>query len=467
MTRFLPLTVLALGTLGGAAGAQPTRPAVPEAPESDRSFQEMQALAKAKFDAVHRTAAQRAADRLEAARNEFLASWVLFYQGGGRGVHLLPPCSLDFLMTRLSRDFEAERATVEREADLPSLLERHWRNCLLAEQVVLQKARAGAAGGAFCDVCQVRTACLLAEIAWSEACTKLGRPVASTAEGLRDVPAGDLDDEADRAKADRNAVQTQPAERARQAVAAARAEVEARFLLYQAGGVAPGVVPTLDRVLEAADRLCDTEAAVAKDDVDSVRLARTRWSNALSVESITEMKSKAGARGGGKTDLLLAHYQRLSAEADLVRTWRRTADSGAAASADDDKDAEFDFRRGLATNLKAALQTTDLERQKRILDTASQGFQESKEQYQYWHGRMMPESALEWSVRLLGAELALRPAKADREAALEAHWRRVFEIQSISAEKFGKGGMGDYRTIVYFLRQAEVWWLDGFPESAK
>jgi len=70
----------------------------------------------------------------------------------------------------------------------------------------------------------------------------------------------------------------------------------------------------------------------------------------------------------------------------------------------------------------------------------------------------MDERLMWWSERLLNAELALSEKPADRTAALDAHVKRMKELEKMFAAyvKIGQARESDAQAATYFRAEAEI-----------
>jgi hypothetical protein len=444
--------VLAVAAAGAARG-QPPVPAQP--PEGD-PLDGLREIAKAKFEAVHHTAAERAKARAETARLE-LAARLQEYNAGKTTLDLLLASSVPVL--------ESRRAAAGKDADPTPFFEYAWAQALEAEKYSEAKYAAGKITTT--DLAEAKWFRLRAEAAWVRSRAEHAASPPPTAprfeirlEGLEPPdPLRELDYQREWAKAKFEALRVEPAERTASEVKAVEECYRARVQEYNAGKT------TLDLLQETQQRLLATELAALDKDADPTPLLRLNAELAREVEAITAAKLAAGKVTNA--DFLSCRCVRLDAEAALVRALARRPKSDGPTPAAPDRlrgDPLDPYSFDPATQAKAAFEAAhadahELDAQR--LQDARQVFEDERQQYAA--GRTTLDLTIKASLRWLDAERAVHSGREEQAAALERHWRQMLTLEREAESKLAanKIAFADLMAVRYARQQAEAWWLDG------
>jgi hypothetical protein len=441
----------------GAARGQPPAPA-PDQPLEGDTLDSLREIAKAKFEAMHRTAAERAKARVETVRVGYTHALKAYMSG---------TTTLDWLLAWSDPVLEARRAAEAKDADPTPFFEDAWAQAVVAENVSEAKLAAGKITTE--DLAQVQWIRLRAEAAWlrSRAEHVHSPPPEATGfeirlEGLEPSdPLRELDEQRKWAKEKVKALETAPGERTASEVKAAEECYRGRWNEYLTGKT------TLDLLQEAQQRLLATELAALGKDADPTPLLRLNVELAREVEAITADKLATGKVTN--PDFLSCRCIRLDAEAALVRALaHRPKPDGPNPAVPERLRGDphpFDpYSFDSATQAKAAFETVhadvnELNREK--LEDARQVFREERQWYA--EGKTTLDLTIKASLRWLDAERAVHSGKEEQEAALERHWRRMLALEQMTESKLaaGKVTVADLMAVRYARQLAEAWWLDG------
>src|SRR5262249_2640127 len=236
----------------------------------------------------------------------------------------------------------------------------------------------------------------------------------------------------------------------RQRLEAARIVNQARLEEYVAGR------GLLFLILESSAHVTEAEFGVPGGKVDGAAIRERAWENAWMVHEITRWQSEAGRQGAA--DVAASRYALLQAEIALVREGqaRRPARVGGLLK-EPNLAKTFDamtLARARAEVGWAALD--DLLRQR--LQTARTGYRAQGQEFLV--GRERQDATLEWAERLCESELALAGGPADREAAHARHWKRAWQIEAVTRQRYERGrrSVGDAMAARYARLGAEFLW---------
>jgi hypothetical protein len=441
--RLLCLPVLLLTAAAGRA--QPPANAGADNPDP---LDDLRVIAKAKYEATHRTPEERARIRLEAAGLE-VADRFQEYASGKTILDLLLPSSGAWL--------EAGLAALPQGADPTPLFEDHWRQALECEKISLAKFQAGKIGVS--DLAEVRWTRLRAEAAWvrSRAEHAKSAPPSWFALPVQGLPRADAEEQLERlsrsAKEKFEAVHTSPTDRAVAERAAAEEMYRSRRQEWESGKT------TLDLFQEAALRLLETELSALDKDADPTPYLRRYFESTRESEAISAAKLQAWKIG--TADFLSSQYPRLQAEAALLRARERQAKPARPSQPVAEQSQDDALEPGRAKALFTAFHADRKELESQMFAIAREIYQERSREFMA--GKTTLSLVLESSALLLEAERAAHPDKAGRAAAAEAHWRRILAVEAVTETKLSEGrvAVSDFMQVRYARLRAESLWLDG------
>ena len=419
-----------LAALAASAAAQ-----APNAADAD-PFDTLRAVAKAKFEAMRRTPAERAQALAETVRIGTQAT-IQDFQAG----KIMP----DLLLEWGSRVLEAELGLLDKEADPAPLYERRWRLTRQMENLADKKRLEGKIAAA--DVAPARWERLDAELAWLRHRGSGGKkaPLGSDpfAEfGARDFPR-------DEAKA----VEADPRQLASERLNAARLMLAATMQEFLAGKITP------DWLLPSVKRVFDSELALLDKDADPTPLLEWRWKTLGRIEIIVEVKTEAGKMAA--SDMEQCRSVRLDGEIAWLRAWKKKEKPGDRKRIATD---EYGGDEAAWARMKEEASRADVGQLLRErLQAASEEYHGRSRDFQM--GMITSGLALEASLRLLEAERAAAAGPKEEAAAVEGYWRRALELEAMSEEKLraNKIAVADAARVRYARIQAEIWMATGLP----
>jgi hypothetical protein len=114
---------------------------------------------------------------------------------------------------------------------------------------------------------------------------------------------------------------------------------------------------------------------------------------------------------------------------------------------------------GSAVNSQDAGGESATKMAKARLDAAQQTYDGKWTRLKNGVAQLDPESLHAWSCRILETAQELRPDKADRLAALQAHVDRMREVErfAVTLAKTGQGTQDQATAAEYFRLEAELW----------
>jgi hypothetical protein len=285
------------------------------------------------------------------------------------------------------------------------------------------------------------------------------------------------------AKAQFEVSQADLGELARQRVAAVRAVYWAKLKWYLI------VKEDLDDLLDVAVHLAEAELAVPGDKVDAAAARERAWEMAWIAHEITRRHIKAHERNSAVSlwhdapELLAeSRYALLQAEIALVQAGQaRRPGRVSTLLKEPDLAKLFDVdvlayareRMGGAVvdhllrpvdakvlaQARAELARADLnDLLRQRLEMARKGYRAGWEAFRTYKRSL--DDVLDWSRRLLDAELALTDGPAGREAAFARHWKRVWQFEALCRNRYGEGpgATAGLMMIRHARLEAELLW---------
>jgi hypothetical protein len=430
-----------------------------DAPESIRE------LAKAKYEAVHADPRQLARERLVAAREAYRARRDEFLAGRG---------TLSYQLDSSGRLLEAELAVYDRPGERVAALERNWMRAAVRGYVT--EGRFRAARVPIADLAEVRYDLLGAEIAWVRARQgeRPARPRGILAERFilengelennERLPDNDPEQEQEMAQDKREALLADPANLARQRLEAARDGYRARFEEFLSGR------GTLDLLTYLAARVLVAELAVRDRPEDQVSAYESYWACTKGAELINDGRFATGRVP--VADYLRTKYDRLDAELRWSEARARLGKSARSGLGPGVPSFPFDLQpegpglddrlevRQLAQAKREALRADPqaLARQRLAAVRGACGAREEE----FLAGRGTLAILFEESQGWLDSELAVAAKPAERAAAWERQWTRLWRVEWINEARFkaGRVPVADMMLSRCLRLDAEIHWAE-------
>jgi hypothetical protein len=417
-------------------------------------------LARAKYKAVHADPRELARERLAAARAAYRARQEEFLAGRG---------TLSYLLDNSQRLLEAELAVYDRPGERVAALERNWTRAAFRGRVT--ERRLQAARVPIADYAEVRYDLLGAEIAWVRARQgeRPARPRGILAERFileneEGPPDNDPEEEREMARDKREALLADPADLARQRLEVARAGYRARFEELLAGR------GTLDVLAESVARLLEAELAVHDKPEDQLSAYEAYWACTKDAELIND--GRFAADRCPLADYLWTKYNRLDAELRWAEARARVGKpvrSGPAVGVPCwpsylheerlDADVSPDLRQ-IARAKWDALRADPQDLARQRLAAARGAFWQRWEEFLAGRGTLY--ILFDESRRWLDSELAVATKPAERAAAWERQWTRLWPIEHVNEARFAAGRVpiADMMKSRCLRLDAEIHWAE-------
>lgn len=418
---------------------------------SEDPLDRMRRMAAARSEAEHAEAKDLAAQKVAAAQVAFESRFNEYLAGRG---------TLDWVLEAANHWLDAASAASGSPQAEALVAEKRWEAAWAAQ--VITEARVAAWAKGTGDLALARRARLDAELSWARArqarrpgrVPDLGDPLSREMDG---VPL--WEEMRALAEAKFAAEQSDPATLRRSRADAARYGARARVQEYLAGRA------TLDVALYAALDAAEAIARVSRDDIDPAVVAAARWEVALLAEEVTAARHRNGT--AGIADLAQVRAARLRAEL----TWLRARGAGRPRDGDpvslwhDLGDLGEDFARVVARAREEAegRQPADVARQYR--ETARLLYQ--ARQAEFLAGRATQDLVLQATVVLRDADLSVASSRAERLAAHEAAWERLWLLEQVTEHRSRRGTIssGDAALAQYARLDAELLWRRARTEA--
>jgi hypothetical protein len=413
-----------------------TASAAAQAPHLDADpFDALKAVAKAKFEAMRRTPAERAQALAETARMGWQER-LREYRAG-----TIPP----YMFWQWSPlVLEAQLGLLDKDADPAPLYERRWWLTRQMENIADKKLREGKIATA--DAAEVRWQRLDAELAWLRH-RGVGKKTPNGLSLFAEFGSQDAaDDEA-------KAVEADPRQLASERLNAARLMLAATMQEFQAGKITP------DLLLRSVKRVFDSELALLYKGADPTPLLEWRRKTLWPIERVVAVKIEVGTIGDA--EVAQCRSVLLDAEIAWLQAWKKKENRGDWKRIATDEvgvdDADWAMVKEKASRADVGKLLRD------HLQTASEEYHGQRRDFQM--GRITPGLALAASLGLLDAERAVASGPKEEGVEVERYWRRGLDLEA-QAElklKYGKIAIADAAEVRYARLQAEIWMETGLP----
>jgi hypothetical protein len=374
-----------------------------------RSPLDQKNLARARFKAEPATTEQLARDVAETTRQISLARLQEFRSGRG---------TPDLLLEALSHAATAEMAFSKTDTQTARLQAIQWMHSWQA--YVINRGRFEDRKIALADYAETRRALMEAEQAWKDK-SRLDGSITAWARDLDYATLRQL------AQARFQVSQHRPEEIAPTLREAAREEVAARLGDFRAGRGG-----LHDLLLKACEHAGEAERALSKDPTALAKAWAYEWSRLWLIETVDRARHEAGKIS--LADLSQSRYARLDSERRWSDKSRLIGTLPLGASGADDGVLG---RKELARARYNAAQRRPELATREELEAARVMLRERLKEFIAGRGTL--SLFLNSNRSLLTIELIQASDKAARLQALEGHWRRLFEAETINQARHEAG----------------------------
>jgi hypothetical protein len=436
-------TICFILTFIGPLAGQPQRgPEVPRNPEPDgflpQGSLDAKELARARFQVSQAKPRDLAQARLDAAIVEHQA-WQRLYSD--------KKVATESVLRSALRVQEARQALSKQEADRAAVAEARWRYAYLLERWDHAMYEAGRIPiGHF-------MATRLARLEAEQDLNAVAK-TAPSANGLSELAVEPMLDHAlDMAKERFEASQRKPEQIARARLEAACSLYDSQLHDWSAGKL------TVLRLYDAAERALAATIALNPDAPTQLAAMEQHWLHQRVAERSNGLQFETGRIP--IQDLAQSKIHRINAEIGLLEFRAkypqvRPASPPLAVRFPEGAAAEPYFQPSDIARWKHQLGQTDvaqlsqqrLEAARTVLASMTRMFQAGKD-----NGGLPPAS-----VQLLQAELAVATTEADRQRAIDRHWWRVWQFESLANRQYmsGRAPVYDYVKVLGYLLDAEI-----------
>jgi hypothetical protein len=373
-----------------------------------RSPLDQKDLARARFKAEQATTEQLARDVTETTRQISLARLREFLSGRG---------TADLLLEALSRAAAAEMAFSKTDTQAARLQAIQWMHSRQAYVINRGRFEAGIISPA--DYAQTRRALMEAEQTWKDK-SHLGGSITALVRDLDFATFKQL------AKARFQVLQHRPEVIALTRREAAREELVARLEQFLGGR------GTLDILLKACEHAGEAERALSKEPTALAKAWGSEWSQLGLIEAVNRTRYEGGKLS--LADFSQSRYARLDSE----RRWSdKSRLSGALPLGASGADDGVLGRKELAQARYNAAQRRPELATREELEAARVMLRERLKEFHAGRGTLSP--FLDSHRSLLSIELIQASDQAARLQALEGHWRRLLEAETINQARHEAG----------------------------
>jgi hypothetical protein len=424
---------------------------------------------KVKWEALHADPRQLAQEKLDVARELYVAREKEFLAGRG---------TLHYLFAASRRLLESEQAVSDNDADRLSALERYLARAKLIEVVNTERYDAGRI--AIQDYMEAKFHRLRAEM-WLVQAGATGKNLGA---GKTRLPPGMTDSlnasdsgpaqESTRfpdgmtdplnakeiAKIKFDTSEARLPQLAQEKLQVARQAYAAREEEFLAGR------GTLDFLLEVSLLLLESERAISAKAADQVAALRSHWRRAKGIEDVNQQRHRDGRVSLQEYLQTVGH--RMQAEVWLIQARPKSSK----AFADHGTQAEqvvadpLNCREVAGAEFEATVANPKKLMQARLEVARGELFARFE---QFRAGPVTLDFLLPASKRLLESELGVSDNRAEQVAALEQYWLQAHESEVVNTERYeaGRCAIQDYMEAKYLRLEAEIWLAEARAKTAQ